>query len=584
MKSLKIFIISISLLIITNTLLFSQTAVIPAEGTGSELSPYEIATLSNLYWIADNSSRWDYYYIQTAKIDASDTEEWFDGDGWLPIGNATTKFSGSYDGQGYTISGLYINRPTEGNVGLFGHFGHPTGQNTQASTIRKVNLTGVTVIGGRGTGTLVGRITGNTNTLIECCTAENGSVVGDGATGGLVGSNNSYRETPGGTDNSLIRSCYADINVSLSNNPSAGKDKFGGLSGCNQKGTILNSYALGSVTAEDSGAERIGGIAGCADLRGMIEKSYSIGQVNGQGSSLVGGLVGNLSGPGSNVGVVEDSFWNTQTSGQSTSAGGTGKTTTEMKDIDTFTNTATVGLDEAWDFTDIWAMDENENDGYPYLQCIEFVEDTPLPVELSSFTAVITSDLAVNLQWRAETETNLLGYNVFRSITNTLDESFMINLNLINAYNSSTAVSYNYIDDEVHNGQMYYYWLQSVEYDLTTDFHGPVSVVVEYEEDSGTTPVVLRTELISAYPNPFNPATAIKFSLAESAEVTIEVYNMLGQSVQTLLKNQNHPKGTHSIIWDGKDNSGKNVVSGIYFYRMVTSQGYEAIKKMVLMK
>lgn len=575
-----------------NISLWGQVPLQPA-GEGTEQSPYQIATWQNLYWIAasddevsnpNRAARWSSHYEQTAHIDlgAADpaVNTWDDGKGWTPIGNET-KFSGFYDGDGFTIKNLYINRPAENNIGLFGHFGHIDAENEGSSTIRRVHLISPDVKGGRGVGTLVGRVTGNANTLIELCSAVNGSVVGDAATGGLVGSNNSWRETPGGTDNPIISKSYADISVSLSENTEADNQKFGGLVGCNQKGNTINSYALGTVTANHDTAVRIGGLAGCTDLRGKIENSYSIGQVNATDSNLVGGLVGTLSGQGANVGVVERSYWNTQTSGQPTSAGGIGKTTADMTSpyVDTYVN---------WDFDSIWADDEayNVNNGYPYLREIDIQDEEtpPLPVELSSFTAQVTADMAVNLQWRAETEINLLGYNVYRSLANSVMDAYRINPELIGAHNTSYAVSYSFLDEDVESGQLYYYWLQATDLDLTFSFHGPVSILVEYQEEGSIYPGVVVTELIGAYPNPFNPATSIRFSVAEPTEVTITVYNLLGQKMQTLMKDQLYNKGFHSVLWDGKESNGRQAASGIYFYKMETNKDYGMIKKMMLVK
>jgi len=93
---------------------------------------------------------------------------------------------------------------------------------------------------------------------------------------------------------------------------------------------------------------------------------------------------------------------------------------------------------------------------------------------------------------------------------------------------------------------------------------------------------VLKTKLGGNYPNPFNPETTIYFSLAETENVTLEVYNIKGQKIRTLIKEQ-MPAGPHLIVWNGKDNSERNVSSGIYLYRLNTS-GYQATKKMILMK
>ena len=84
------------------------------------------------------------------------------------------------------------------------------------------------------------------------------------------------------------------------------------------------------------------------------------------------------------------------------------------------------------------------------------------------------------------------------------------------------------------------------------------------------------------YPNPFNPETTISYQLPENSKVELIIYNIKGQKVKTLV-NEVLPAGEHSIIWDGKDNNGKHVVSGIYFYKMKTGN-HEETKKMILLK
>nr|HPM13588.1 hypothetical protein [Bacteroidales bacterium] len=103
-----------------STLLYSQSAVAPF-GDGTSGNPYQIASLDNLYWISQNSSSWSSFFVQTNDINASKTSTYDGGQGWTPIGNDVTKFSGSYDGDNYIITNLYIDRPTTNNVGLFGH-------------------------------------------------------------------------------------------------------------------------------------------------------------------------------------------------------------------------------------------------------------------------------------------------------------------------------------------------------------------------------------------------------------------------------------------------------------------------------
>ena len=84
------------------------------------------------------------------------------------------------------------------------------------------------------------------------------------------------------------------------------------------------------------------------------------------------------------------------------------------------------------------------------------------------------------------------------------------------------------------------------------------------------------------YPNPFNPTTTITFNLPKSGYVEITVYNMLGQSICKLLAEE-YVAGIHSVIWDGRDDLGIEVSSGIYFYS-IQADDFSASRKMILIR
>lgn len=85
------------------------------------------------------------------------------------------------------------------------------------------------------------------------------------------------------------------------------------------------------------------------------------------------------------------------------------------------------------------------------------------------------------------------------------------------------------------------------------------------------------------YPNPFNPTTTIAFSLPKQERVTLQVFDMLGRLVATLVDNKELIPGTYTIVWDGKDENGTTPASGVYLYRIRTDS-YSAVKKMVMLK
>ncbi|MDP8232276.1 MAG: T9SS type A sorting domain-containing protein [Candidatus Zophobacter franzmannii] len=98
--------------------------------------------------------------------------------------------------------------------------------------------------------------------------------------------------------------------------------------------------------------------------------------------------------------------------------------------------------------------------------------------------------------------------------------------------------------------------------------------------ENGIVPV--QTELGNNYPNPFNPTTTISYNIANESDVKLEVYNIRGQKVTTVVNERMQP-GYHSVIWDGKDKHNKQVSSGVYFYRLKADHK-TLTKKMMLLK
>ena len=306
----------------STSLTFGQTPTPPTLGDGTSGNPYQIATLDNLYWLSQTTAAWviNKYFIQTADIDASASSGWDGGAGWTPIGNATTSFAGSYNGQGHIISGLFINRSSTDNIGLFGMTG-------SSCTIQNLGVANVNITGKNSSGGLVGK---NQRTISNCYST--GSVSGASSVGGLVGF-----------------SFYATVSNSYNTGSVSGANSVGGLVGNQNRGTISNSYSTGSVTGTGS---FYGGFVGYSD-HGTVSNCYSTGSVSGTGG---GGLVGY-----NYLASVTNSFWDKETSGYpTTSAGGTGKTTAEMKTLSTFT-------DAGWDFSTIWSLSSGYNNGYPNL-------------------------------------------------------------------------------------------------------------------------------------------------------------------------------------------------------------------------
>ncbi|HEX2958828.1 MAG TPA: hypothetical protein VHO70_18480 [Chitinispirillaceae bacterium] len=304
----------------------AQIPVKPDSGNGTSTNPFRVATFEHLLWISTYNDSWDKAYILTCDIDMKTTSSL--SGGWQPIGNYTAKhFTGTFDGNGYTLKNLYINRATSDFIGLFGSVARP-------GTVQNLHLDSATVSGAKATGSLIGICVGAT---ITNCGSTNCSVTGRTCVGGLVG----WLECGNGDCAHLVTSLATGT-------VTASSSSVGGLTGW-VNGYVYDSYAMVKV----SGSSRCGGLIGFI-IGGAVERSYSTGTVSG--TSETGGLAGNVESAG--VGSVS-SYWDSQTSAIAASARGTGKTSQEMKTQSTFTD---------WDFAGKWAMINGVNSGYPILR------------------------------------------------------------------------------------------------------------------------------------------------------------------------------------------------------------------------
>jgi len=214
-----------------------------------------------------------------------------------------------------------------------------------------------------------------------------------------------------------------------------------------------------------------------------------------------------------------------------------------------------------------------------YVKLIYTYTPEDLPVTLSSFTAMYLTEGA-QLQWTTQSESANMGWNIYRSITGSAEEAAQLNVGLIEGAGTvSEPTDYMFVDgDELTTGNTYYYWIEDVTYGNITTLHGPVSVQVTEEGVTPETPEIAQQAQIHNYPNPFNPATSLYFSLKDNEVAqTIEIYNVRGQKVRSFDAPANPQQ------WDGKDMTGAGVSSGIYMYVLKTNQN-NYVKKMVLSK
>jgi len=318
-------------------------------GSGTVEEPYQIATAEDLITLGESPGDYDKHFILTADIDLDPTlpgRRVFDraviaadiDDGQQFDG---TFFSGVFDGNGHAISHLVIDGG--GYLGLFGQLG-------STAEVKNMGLTDVNITSSRlyvgglvadnngsivasySTGTVVGdsSIVGglvgcNEGSITNCHSA--GTLTGGGSVGGLVGDNGGSITNCGSSSvvsgdrgvGGLVGTNSGSINTSFSAGSVSGNSDVGGLLGYIGDNLLITScYSTASV----SGDRFVGGLVG-QNQTSSFTSCYSTGAVVGEGGGLLGWSEG---------GVTTSCFWDTETSGQSTSYGGIGLTTIEMMD------------------------------------------------------------------------------------------------------------------------------------------------------------------------------------------------------------------------------------------------------------
>ncbi len=556
-------------------------------GAGTEVNPYLVANKTDLRILSENwgGDLWNKYYAQSANISflTSDFQTggnfYNGGEGWIPIGSQSNPFIGQYNGQTHTIDGLFINRTTACQ-GLFGYL------NGTTAKVENLGVLNANVAGQQFTGVLVGWNSGGvisnsyTTGIVSGTFSRIGGLVGENYAGAISNSYSTCIVTgssligglAGQCDNGSISNSYSIGNVS-------GNDRVGGLVGENNS-PISNSYSTGNVTKKTgsgSSETRFGGFVG-AQYNSTITNSYSTGSVSFIGYTPV--IQTNKGFAGYNFnGSFSNCFWDTQKSGSNSSEGtATGKTTAEMKNIDTF---STWDIVSGYNQSNVWNLQTDVNDGYPYLSWTNHVDDQTLPLTLSSFTAAYTASNTVSINWQTESESNMMGYYVYRSTTNNVSTAHKAS-NIITANNQTSTHNYNFTDFEVEYETTYYYWLQSLAYDGANEYFGSISITTGNGQTTEIPQIPIITKLNSAYPNPFNPTTTISFDLATDTDVTIDVYNSKGQKVQSLVNNT-FKMGNHRVVWNGLDTHNKSCGTGTYFFRMKAGN-YSKITKALLIK
>ncbi len=319
------------------------------QGEGVEDAPYVVVDVVQLQCVGHEASETelDNFYVLDGDVDAGVTADWNDGGGFEPLGDdpgepGEVGFSGVFDGSGGTITGLHIERPDEGFVGLFS--GVDDGGEVVDLHLEEVDVTGETEVGGvagvvgspgsvcsvsvsgsiEGLGSAVGGISGGNQGVI-CDADVDATVMGESNVGGVSGGNQGVIEAStaavevtgyeggvgglAGTNRGTVTGSFVEGDVQGEDNVGgafglndgdvqttgfegnvSGENLVGGLVGLNDGGAVEKSYSDGWVSAEDTG---VGGLLGLNN-GGEVVSSYSIAQVDG--TQGIGGLVGGNSG------------------------------------------------------------------------------------------------------------------------------------------------------------------------------------------------------------------------------------------------------------------------------------------------
>jgi hypothetical protein len=566
-------------------------------GSGSAIDPYLIQSKNNLKTLSENPCLWNQHFKQTANINFTSADFsmggafYNAGDCFSPIGNGSTNFTGSYNGQGFSIDSLKINRPG-GGVGLFGVVS--TLDSLKNIAITKCNIQGLNSVGSLAGLLNVGTISNSYATVTVNGSIDVGGLVGRNTSGfilnsyatGAVSGSNTVGGLVGFNEFGTISKVYATVAVS-------GTNFIGGLLGKNDYGTISNSYATGSI----SGSNFVGGLVGNIN-DGVISNSYATGANNGSNST--GGLVG-----ANDEAIITNCFWDTLTTGQNLSGGGTGKNSLEMKTLATFTSATWDFITETTNGTaDIWQMNCGTNNGYPVFSWQALNAEPVLTTNITSQTNVTCNGgnngeaslstsggtAAYNYLWSngvtVSNNTNLIAgvytYTVTdanacaQSNTVTITEPAAINIATITNELIITAVAngltYQWIDCATNlaiAGEM------NQTYTATVNGNYKVAITDGICSDTSAcvaiTTVGLKENLnslavVRAYPNPITSVLIIELS-GTNETYDVELTNTLGQVVLSETS-----KGKNLRL------ATENLNAGVYFVKVKNHQPIKIIK------
>jgi hypothetical protein len=206
--------------------------------------------------------------------------------------------------------------------------------------------------------------------------------------------------------------------------------------------------------------------------------------------------------------------------------------------------------------------------------------DVPVAAELASFASQVTVDDDVLLQWGVASQSNNLGWELYRSTDSRVFTK--VSELILGEGMSDEFKSYDFVDSELPKVDVLYYYLNQIDLDGTTSRSQVIEVLLSSTAVAQQA-LPMANALRQNFPNPFNPETMINFDLSGDQVVSLTIYDMTGQVVRTLVDGQPMAAGAYRQLWDGRNSNGAKVASGVYFYQLRAGD-FIAKKKMTLLQ
>ena len=211
------------------------------------------------------------------------------------------------------------------------------------------------------------------------------------------------------------------------------------------------------------------------------------------------------------------------------------------------------------------------------------IADLALPVELAFFQATVV-DEKILLEWVTQTEVDNLGFIIQRRQSSepwAEIASFQTDPALLGQGYSTVPTFYEYYDDTVEPHQMYFYRLGDVDASGSIRFHEPIQVTLGADVHIAEQ-VPHQVQCFPAYPNPFNPETRLDFTIPQRAFVDIQIFDVRGRRITSLASGM-YGAGLHTVSWDGHDETGNLVSSGLYFVHAKIGE-FRAVQKLMFIE